>query len=283
MTATPSKFGALRAGALDSLVLSTTTALPNNWLGLRLAILLRRIVTMRMPRQGALDVERFGMRMRLHPRDNGCEKGALFTPQMFEVPERAELFADIAKAEAAGRDYVFVDIGANVGMFSLLVASRAGTRADIIAFEPDRQSLERLRFNTDANPGVRIRIMPFALGAEEGHVALHIDPRDRGGTRTLSLSEAEPDNVLEVRCRPLHVVLKEQAVTRIDALKIDAEGNEDRILEPFFANADETIWPKLVIIEDTGHLWRTDLFVLFADLGYTVSSRSKLNVMLRRT
>jgi hypothetical protein len=58
--------------------------------------------------------------MRLHPRRNGCEKGALFTPQMYETGERKELFADIDKAKAASRPFIFIDIGANVGLFSLL-------------------------------------------------------------------------------------------------------------------------------------------------------------------
>ena len=40
----------------------------------------------------------WGMRMRLHPRRNGCEKVALFTPQMYEIPERTELFAEIDRS-----------------------------------------------------------------------------------------------------------------------------------------------------------------------------------------
>lgn len=281
--ATLSKFGDLPAGRYVRLVLDATTALPNNWLGLRLAILLRRIVTMRMPAKAGIDVERFGMRMRLHPRDNGCEKGVLFTPQMFEVIERTELFAEIARAETDNRDFVFVDIGANVGLFSLLVASRAGARADILAFEPDPQSLERLRFNVAANPGLRVRILPHALGAEQGSVALAVDHRDRGGTKTIPLCEAKPSTqTIDVPCRPLLDVMREENVTRIDALKIDVEGNEDRILGPFFAQADRTLWPHLIVIEDTRDLWQMDLLTSLETLGYRIASRSKLNLMLRR-
>src|SRR5215831_12667160 len=86
----------------DRLIMALTTRLPHNWLGLRTAILLRRAVTMRLDGDSGLDVERWGLRMRLHPRRNGCEKGVLFTPQMYEVRERAELTAEIAKAASAG-------------------------------------------------------------------------------------------------------------------------------------------------------------------------------------
>src|SRR5436853_6343203 len=46
MTGPP--FGALRPGRLDRAVIAATSALPDTWAGLRLAILLRRIVTMRL-------------------------------------------------------------------------------------------------------------------------------------------------------------------------------------------------------------------------------------------
>ena len=83
-------FGALVPGPLDRAVIALTSSLPCNWLGLRLAIGLRRITTMRLDHPaGALDVERWGLRVRLHPRDNGCEKNLLFTPQMYEAAELA--------------------------------------------------------------------------------------------------------------------------------------------------------------------------------------------------
>src|SRR5215475_4909499 len=102
----------------DRLIMAITSRLPHSWLGLRTAILLRRAVTMRLAEDSGLDVERWGLRMRLHPRRNGCEKGVLFTPQMYEVRERAELAAEMARVAPAGRPFVFVDVGANVGMFS---------------------------------------------------------------------------------------------------------------------------------------------------------------------
>jgi hypothetical protein len=136
-------FGARAPGRLDNTVIATTSRLPDNWLGLRLAIALRRIVTRHLADDGGLDVVRWGLRMRLHPRRNGCEKNALFTPQMYEPAERVELAAEIEKAKAADRTFVFIDVGANVGLFSLFVASCAGPKAKILAIEPEPQNLNR--------------------------------------------------------------------------------------------------------------------------------------------
>src|SRR6202161_2846028 len=125
-------FGALAPGFLDRLVRALTKPLPDTWAGLRLAILLRRAVTMRLHYpDGALDVERWGLKMRLHPRDNGCEKNLLFTPQMYEPTELKELGADIAQAKQQQKPFVFVDIGANVGLFSFFVAAYVGAAGRI--------------------------------------------------------------------------------------------------------------------------------------------------------
>ena len=274
--------GARAPGAFDRAVIALTSRLPDNWLGLRLAIGLRRLVTMRLPDDAGLDVERFGLRMRLHPRRNACEKGLLFTPQFYEARERQELAARIAKAAAAGRPFVFVDIGANVGLFSLFVASCAGNNARILAVEPERENLRRLRFNIDANPGLPIRVLALALGEREGSVALEVHPSDRGGTRTRPLPDSAKASGIVVECKTLAQVLAQENVQRIDALKIDVEGAEDAILLPFFQAAPKSLWPRLLIVEDTHELWRADLFAELQARGYSVTARSKLNAMMVR-
>jgi FkbM family methyltransferase len=283
-------FGARTPGWLDSKVIAATSRLPDNWLGLRLAIGLRRIVTMRLADDSGLDVVRWGVRMRLHPRRNGCEKNALFTPQMYEPAERAALFAEIDKARAAHRTFVFIDVGANVGLFSLMVASHAAPHAKIVAIEPEPQNLRRLGFNIAANPDIPIRVIPFALGERKGLVALDIDRRDRGGTRTRAVPDdgqagkldAE-SHALLVECRTLLEVVGQEEISSIDALKIDVEGAEDETLIPFFRDAPEGLWPNLLIIEDGRPSWRGDLFSVLAKCGYAIATRSRLNVVMRRS
>ena len=145
--------------------------MPNNWLGLRLAILLRRASTARLKHPtSAIDVVRWGMRLRLHPMDNGCEKNLLFTPQMYETTELAVLSEEIAGVTAQGRKFSFVDIGANVGLFSIFVAATAGLDTQILAIEPDVENFARLLFNIQSNPGAPIRAIQIALSDEAGEL-----------------------------------------------------------------------------------------------------------------
>jgi FkbM family methyltransferase len=277
-------FGALAPNWLDRTVMALTKPLPDTWAGLRLAILLRRAVTMRLAYpDGALDVERWGLRMRLHPRDNGCEKNLLFTPRMYEPEELAALENDIVRAKTRGRPFTFVDIGANVGLFSLFVASRAGQEARILAVEPEPGNLRRLEFNVRANPGVPISIIPKALSDEPGVVAVELDRRDRGGTRIKKIGQAEASTAtICVPSQTLLDVLAGEGVDAVDALKIDVEGLEDVILQPFFRDAPRQLWPRLVIVEDSRPSWKVDLMSVMQECGYELVALSRhKNLMLR--
>jgi FkbM family methyltransferase len=228
-----------------------------------------------------LDVVRWGLRMRLHPKRNGTEKRVLFTPQLFDAPERDQLAKRLAKTN--GRPFVFVDVGANVGMYSMFVASCAGRGARILAFEPEHENLRRLRFNIDANPGLPIRVLAHALGDAERSVMIVPNTEDRGGTRTrLPQQDEVADDALRVECKTLAQALSQEGVTSIDALKIDVEGAEDLILAPFFATTPESLWPRLVIIEDCHFLWRTDLYGEMRARGYREVDRTRMNVMMER-
>jgi FkbM family methyltransferase len=267
-------FGVFAPNWFDRGVIAVTASLPTNWIGLRIAILLRRAVTMRLARDGAIDVERWGLRLRLHPRDNGCEKNLLFTPQLFEQVELRAL----ARAISDARPATFIDIGANVGLWSLYAASVA-PHARIVAIEPEPGNLERMRFNIQCNPGVRIRVAGVALGEASGRVAILPGVKDRGATTTVP---ANGQNQATVTCRSLLDVLRTEDIETIDALKIDVEGAEDTILVPFFRDAPQRLWPRLMIIEDAGANWRVDLLGSLRALGYVEWWRTRLNVVLGR-
>jgi len=275
----PSPYGRRTPGALDRATLALTRRMPNNWLGLRLAILLRRIVTSRLGR-GALDTQLWGMRLRLYALGNGCEKNALFTPQMFDVMER-DVLAD-AVARHPGGPFTFVDIGANVGLYSLFVAACAGQRARILAIEPQPGILDRLRFNLAANPEAAVTVLPVAVADRDGEIALVLDTSDSGGTHIEKQAASRAGGAVRVPCRTLLALAREAAFERIDALKIDVEGAEDLVLVPFLRDAPRALWPHLILIEDTHGLWQTDLFALLEQHGYTVAARNRQNLAYRR-
>jgi FkbM family methyltransferase len=257
-------------------VLALTRAMPENWLGLRLAILFRRLIMGRIG-EGCRDTTLWGMRLRLYPRRNGCEKNALFTPQMFDTMERRVL-AEAVRAKRGA--FTFVDIGANVGLYSLYLASCGDVRT--LAIEPQPGILERLRFHLAANPAAKVEVRAVALSDRAGEVTLVLNDSDSGGTH-IEKHDGRHDagERIGVPSKPLLGVLSESGITAIDALKIDVEGAEDIVLAPFLREAPQPLLPSLILIEDTRGFWGLDLFALLRGRGYTEQERSRQNVAMR--
>lgn len=260
-----------------SLVVAATRAMPANWLGLSIAKLLRKLTLQRCRYTGeGIDTDLWGLRLRLYPARNGCEKGALFTPQMYDVTERAAIKGAIGIC--AAHPFTFIDIGANAGLYSLYVAAETCDRARIIAIEPQPAMVERLIYNIKVNMLRSIAVIPAAVTASEGTVLLGLNPRDAGGAGVLGKRPGNP--AITVAARPLAAILDDAGVDRIDALKIDIEGAEDEALAPFLASAPASLLPRLVIIEDSRNEWGADLFGMFDRLGYVETGRSKHNRIL---
>jgi FkbM family methyltransferase len=140
-----------------------------------------------------------------------------------------------------------------------------------------------LQFNVGANPGVPITIIPKALSDEAGVVAVELDRRDRGGTRTKKIDQVgESAATVHVPSQTLLDVLAGDGVDAVDALKIDVEGSEDVILAPFFRDAPPQLRPRLVIIEDSRSSWKVDLMSVMRACGYELVALSQhKNLMLR--
>lgn len=280
-TADQSPYGSHAPGPFTRAVLAMTRRLPANWFGLRISMPLRRVAINNL-RGRPVDTTVWNSRMRLYPSRNSCEKSALFTPQMFDVLERSVLTAAIDQRAAQGRPFIFVDIGANVGLYSLYVARRAGPQARILALEPQPGIVDRLRFNIQANANADITVLPVAVADRNGEMDLIIDERDSGGTHLHnSATTRSAAAAVRVSCRPLMAVLDLAGISSIDALKIDIEGAEDLALAPFLRAAPPDLLPRLVLIEDRPLDWSVDLYGLLEQFNYVVATRSKSNVVFR--
>lgn len=278
-TADQSPYGSYPPGPFTRAVLAITRRLPVNWLGLRLSMPLRRLAIDSLRGQ-PVDTAIWNSHMRLYPSRNSCEKNALFTPQMFDVLELGVLAAAIDARIAAGETFTFVDIGANVGLYSLYVASRGGARSRILAVEPQPGIVDRLRFNVQLNAGSNIAILPIAVADREGEMELVINERDSGGTRLDKGGAITPGTAaVRVACRTLAAILDQAGISAIDALKIDIEGAEDLALAPFLRTAPRGLLPSLVLIEDRQGDWSINLYGLMQDRGYAVAARSRQNAV----
>ena len=86
---------------------------------------------------------------------------------------------------------------------------------------------------------------------------------------------------IEVECRSLASLVREEALSRIDAIKLDVEGAEDRILVPYLTQAPHPLLPRFLIIEDNRSVWKQDLLGLLQRAGYVIEASANANLVLR--
>src|SRR5215218_126259 len=150
-----------------------TRSLPNRWPARRLSFLLRRLAINAL-RGAPVDTEALGARMRLYPYNNICEKKVLFTPQFFDPEELAILRGRIRDG------FTFVDVGANIGAYSLFVGVLAGPSGRILAVEPQQDVFDRLTYNIRLNPHGTIKALDCAVADKPGELTMFVDARNRG-------------------------------------------------------------------------------------------------------
>ena len=166
-------------------------------------------------------------------------------------------------------------MGANIGQFSLHAAEKVGPTGRVIAIAPNPAVVKDLRA-TLARRGVRnVLVAPVAIGEESGTATLHVFKHHArsslyfdGRANSHTAQDANRDRAVTVALEPLALVLSRHGVERIDALKIDVEGYEDRALIPFFETALQPLWPRRILIERSRHIWKTDCISYMLARGY---------------
>lgn len=229
---------------------------------------------------GPFDIDIFNtQRARLHPHDNRCERRAIAGVKFWDGAERAALREAARDSGDAG--FVFVDAGANVGLYTLSVradAAALGTPFKALAIEPDPMNRQRLAFNLEASGATDVRIAPVALAATPGKLELlSVGLQNRGEVR---LAKAGAADTVEVDALPLLDVVTGAGLDRIDAMKVDIEGQEAAVLDPFLLSAPNALKPRLLIVE-TSRDGRPALIELLQGHGYAVDRRVDINTIMR--
>lgn len=270
----PAPFGAYAPSGINAWLLRQTRAAVDTWLSKRISFLMRRIAIRRLAGK-PVDIEAFGAKMRLYPYNNVCEKRVLFTPQFFDPEEREILRAHIRDG------YVFVDIGANIGAYSLFVAAAGGASARILCVEPQPDIFDRLVYNIQQNPVAAIKAIDCAVADKPGELTLFLDPRNSGESSVKIVSSGQA-RAIRVPATTLLDLVTTEGYAHIDAIKLDVEGAEDIILEPFLRQAPRSILPGLILVEDGSGRWQIDLHALLAEHGYRLLKRTRMNFIYER-
>jgi FkbM family methyltransferase len=226
-------------------------------------------------RAGPIDVPYQGASFRFYYQTSATERGALLNPD-YNIEE-----LDFLRAHTPVGG-VFVDVGANAGTYALPLARHVGPQGRVIAVEPHPVMVARLAFNQAASGSGNVLLIAAAAGDADGELMIETDHENYGASHVYPDASARSD-AIRVPAKRLSSILRDQDVTKIDSLKIDVEGYEDRVLVGFFRDAPPALWPRAVAIE---HLSRDDwLDDCLADMlarGYAEAGKTRSNTLLVR-
>jgi len=127
----------------------------------------------------------------------------------------------------------FIDVGANEGLFSLFAARKVGPAGQVIAIEPSSRERRKLEHNLRLNRLSRVSVIPHALGDAVETAALQIANPEHGGHNTLgrfAYDEVSAVATEAVSVETLDGLAHRLGFGRVDAIKIDVEGAELKVL-----------------------------------------------------
>lgn len=128
------------------------------------------------------------------------------------------------------KDGVFVDIGANIGKYTIKMSKMLKQKGKVIAIEPEPSNLKILKKNILLNNLVRYNnliVKAVACSDKEGIFNLYLN-KEHEGSHSLS---RKTENKIKVKLEKLDSIIKKLKLKRVDLIKIDVEGAELEVLK----------------------------------------------------
>jgi FkbM family methyltransferase len=185
-----------------------------------------------------------------------------------------EVFVRQIYATALPPQAVVIDVGANIGAFSI-AAALAG--AKVLSFEPFPANFAVLKRNIERSR-VRADVFPLAVSSHPESRELFLPDRDDFVGR-FSLHPGRGARTIKVDCTSLDDIVRDNRLERVDLLKLDCQGSEYEIL--FGAEAGTLRRIRSIIVECEEFPDRTDWSVdsmkaFLGRHGFTTASRGHM-------
>ncbi len=161
-----------------------------------------------------------------------------------------------------------VDIGANLGYYSLLLSVLVGKTGRVAAFEANPYLVPRLEADRQRNGFDHLGIYPQAVAERMGEMTFTI-AKDYGKSSLLADNVRDVQERVQVQAVTLDAFVTERDWSRLDVIKSDIEGHDCAAL----LGAQDTIrrFRPVIIFElwrDTPTAWRDGVRALLREQGY---------------
>lgn len=178
----------------------------------------------------------------------------------------------------------FLDVGANVGFFSLCASKAVGPGGSVYAFEPAPKTYKSLCRNLELNGLANVTALPLALSDSAGQSKLFMDAKNNSGASSLRQSPHSGDAVDVELDRYDHFSGK-KGLPVPALVKIDVEGAEVKVLRGMQALLSRPDRPTVILEVSELSLRqmessKEELFELMVGHGYKASLLSTPRVSI---
>ncbi len=125
---------------------------------------------------------------------------------------------------------VVVDVGANIGWYTLLAAKKIGVTGKVVALEPENSNFELLKKSIENNKFTNITPFKLSVSNRNGTQRLWLAKNNIGGHSTVT-HNSDNAGVVDVETVTLDTFLLGLDVKFVDFLKVDVEGGEPEVIE----------------------------------------------------
>jgi FkbM family methyltransferase len=191
--------------------------------------------------------------------------------------------ADVAAimVRVLGDGDMAVDVGANAGFFTILMAHLVGANGKVVSFEPGANTVNRLKNNIKLNHLDNVTLIERPVSNREEEVTFHLNSDDSGGNALwnpadfpINYKSQATELSQTMTSITLDNVFMKNSLPIPKLIKIDTEGAEQRVLEGAKRLITGAAIPFIIAelhafgLEKMGHS-QTSLRSLMSELGYS--------------
>jgi FkbM family methyltransferase len=161
---------------------------------------------------------------------------------------------------------VFLDVGANVGYYTVLASRAVGDSGRVVAIEASPRVCSLLRDTVERNRAENVRVVHAAVSDRDGSIPIYAGPVHNVGATSIRKDWHSGGTFeSEVRAAPLRSLLEPSELTRARLLKIDVEGAELPVLLDLLSNLD-AFSPNMEIVVEVTPVGLQEMGMTFEEL-----------------
>ncbi len=131
---------------------------------------------------------------------------------------------------------IFIDVGANIGLYTVVASKFVGKSGTVFSFEPSTREYELLVKNINLNRLNNVKLFKLALSNYDGEASFYVGGCGRTGANTLSNKFRSKSHVIverieKIKVNKMDTFFNDINIPKITLIKIDVEGHDYYVIE----------------------------------------------------